>query len=184
MQNRTYNMILVSIFAALTAIGAFYKIPLPPVPFTLQLFFVIFAGLLLGPKLGLASQMIYIILGLTGVPIFVNGGGIQYVFNPTFGYLLGFAAGAYTVGKTAEKLCPSNPTFTKYFIASLFGLVACYAIGLPYLYIIVKYVSHMDITVSQTLIKGFLVFLPWDIAKIIAASWLAKAINSRIIISH
>ena len=83
MRNKTYKMILVSIFAALTAVGAFIKIPLPPVPFTLQVFFVILSGLLLGSRMGLASQIVYIALGLVGVPVFTEGGGLQYIFHPT-----------------------------------------------------------------------------------------------------
>ena len=82
MRNKTYKMILVSIFAALTAVGAFIKIPLPPVPFTLQVFFVILSGLLLGSRMGLASQIVYIALGLVGVPVFTEGGGLQYIFHP------------------------------------------------------------------------------------------------------
>ncbi|NMA95849.1 MAG: biotin transporter BioY [Clostridiales bacterium] len=95
-------MILVSIFAALTAVGAFIRIPLPPVPFTLQIFFVILSGILLGARGGLFSQLVYIALGLIGIPIFTEGGGPQYIFHPTFGYLLGFAATAFIVGKVTE----------------------------------------------------------------------------------
>lgn len=175
-------MILVSLFAAFTAIGAFIKIGLPPVPFTLQIFFVIFAGLLLGPRLGFASQAIYIALGLAGVPIFANGSGIQYMLNPSFGYLLGFAAAAYITGKISEKLSSQNPTFIKYLISSFAGLIVCYAVGVPYYYIILKYVTHANATVYQLIIKGFLLFLPWDIVKIIVVSWLAKEINKRSVI--
>ena len=182
MNTKTHKMILVSLFAALTAVGAFIKIPLPPVPFTLQTFFVIFSGLLLGSRLGFASQAIYIAIGLVGIPIFANGGGIQYIFNPTFGYLIGFAATAFVVGAITEKL--SKPSFLKYFISSLVGLLVCYAIGVSYLYIILKYVNHVSTTAAGVLMNGFVVFLPWDIVKVAVASWMAKEVYGRLNISR
>lgn len=179
MHNRTYRMILVSLFAALTAVGAFFKIPLPPVPFTLQLFFVIFAGLLLGPKLGFATQAIYIAIGLAGVPIFAYGGGIQYVLHPTFGYLIGYMAAAFAAGWVSQRICPEKPTFAKLFIAALAGLAACYIIGVPYLFFIMKFINHADTTAGSVLVKGFLLFLPWDIVKMGVAAWLSKEVHGR-----
>lgn len=87
---RTVDLILCALFAALIAVGAFIKIPIPGVPFTLQVLFTTLAGLLLGSRMGAVSVAIYIILGLAGVPIFTGGGGIGYVVYPTFGYLIGF----------------------------------------------------------------------------------------------
>lgn len=180
MNNKTHTMILVSLFTALTAVGAFYKIPLPPVPFTLQIFFVIFAGLLLSPKAAFASQAIYIAVGLVGFPVFAGGGGPQYIFNPSFGYLIGFAFAAFTVGLVSKKLTVSGATFAKFFIASLSGLLVIYFVGVPYLFLIMKYVSHASVTASGIIIKGFLLFLPWDIVKIALASLLAVQVYSRI----
>ena len=64
------SIVLVGMFAALTAIGAFIKIPLPIVPFTLQIIVVFLAGALLGSKRALYSQLVYIAVGLAGVPVF------------------------------------------------------------------------------------------------------------------
>ncbi|MCG8608351.1 biotin transporter BioY, partial [bacterium] len=90
--------LLSSLFAALTAAGAFIKIPLPYVPLTLQPLFVIMAGSVLGAKFGAQSQLIYLAVGLSGVPVFANGGGPAYILQPTFGYLLAYPVAAYTVG--------------------------------------------------------------------------------------
>ena len=178
MRNNTYKMILISIFAALTAVGAFIKIPLPPVPFTLQVFFVILAGLLLGSRMGLASQLVYIALGLIGVPVFTKGGGIQYIFHPTFGYLIGFAMAAFVVGRMVERL--ERSSFRQYLKASLVGLFISYLFGVSHLYIILKYVNEVPTSFSKVLMSGCLVFLPWDIAKMVAASWLANEVCSRV----
>jgi len=99
----TRDLILVALFAALTAVGAFIKIPIPYVPFTLQYFFCALAGIILGSKLGALSQIIYVAVGLVGAPVFTDGGGITYIFKPTFGYLIGFIVAAYVIGKIREK---------------------------------------------------------------------------------
>lgn len=72
---RTRKIILVSLFAALTAVGAFIKIPLPHIPITLQTLVVMMSGNLLGHKLGALSQLLYLAVGLLGAPIFAYGGG-------------------------------------------------------------------------------------------------------------
>ena len=82
---KTKDRILCAMFVALIAIGAFLKIPVPVVPFTLQFLFTTLAGLLLGGKKGCLSVCLYIILGLIGLPIFAQGGGIGYLFQPSFG---------------------------------------------------------------------------------------------------
>lgn len=178
--HNTHKMILISLFAALTAIGAFIKFPTPLVPFTFQIFFVILAGLLLGSKAGFASQAVYIFIGLAGVPVFTEGGGIQYVLNYKFGYLIGFAAAAFIIGFINEKFLPGKQPFFKLIVSSYAGLITCYIFGVGYMYLILKYVNHASTSASGLVINGFLFFLPWDTLKIIAASWLAKEMTKRL----
>ena len=91
----TVSMVLCGMFAALVAIGAFIQIPVPYMDyFTLQFFFVLLAGLILGADKGAISVGCYVLLGLVGVPIFAAGGGIGYIFRPSFGYLVGFIVSA------------------------------------------------------------------------------------------
>ena len=92
------KMVLTALFVALTAVGAFIRIPTAWVSFTLQILFVFLAGILLGPGWGALSQLIYVLLGLIGVPIFTGGGGLSYVFQPSFGFLLGYIAAAAVTG--------------------------------------------------------------------------------------
>lgn len=100
---KTRDLIYCALFAALTAIGAFLHFQLFQATITLQFFFTAMAGLLLGAKLGALSQLLYVVLGLVGVPIFAAGGGFGYIFNPTFGFLLGLIPTAWVIGKIAEK---------------------------------------------------------------------------------
>ena len=95
---RTRSLLLTALFAALTAVGAFLRVPVGPISFTLQVFFTCTAGLLLGPWYGAASQAVYVLLGLIGVPIFTEGGGLMYVAKPSFGFLLGLIPMALIIG--------------------------------------------------------------------------------------
>lgn len=174
MSFKTRNLILAALFAALTAIGAFIRIPVGPVPITLQLFFTALAGILLGPYLGALSQLVYVVLGLLGLPIFTAGGGPMYIFSPSFGYLIGFIAGAFVIGKITQ--FQTKPTFLRGLVACLIGTAVIYAIGVPYLYLIMHQVVHTPLTLAQALLTGFIVFLPGDIAKCICVALLGKKI--------
>ena len=108
--SKTSDLALCALFVALIAMGAFLRVPVPLVPFTLQYLFTALAGLLLGAKKGCAAVCAYILLGLLGFPVFAQGGGIGYIFEPSFGYLIGFALGAYATGKVAGHTArPSLP---------------------------------------------------------------------------
>ena len=87
--NRTKQLILCAMFVALIAIGAFITIPIPIIPLTLQDLFVMLAGILLGPKWGALASLIYVFMGLAGLPVFTQGGGLAYVLKPSFGFLIG-----------------------------------------------------------------------------------------------
>lgn len=166
------NMIITSLFASLMAVSAILiAIPLGPVNFTLQVFFVLLSGIILGPKYGPLSQILYLAMGLMGLPVFSGGiGGISYIFAPSFGYLLGFILGSYVVGKITESY--KKYTFKNLFLASLLGLVVIYALGFPYLYIVLTKIAGAEIGFSAVFKSGVLVFLPGDIIKCLLASLL------------
>lgn len=100
---KTKDLVLCAMFVALIAVGAFIKVPVPVVPFTLQFLFTMLAGLLLGPVNGALAVVVYIVLGLVGLPIFTQGGGPGYIFQPSFGYIIGFAVAAYVTGQIANE---------------------------------------------------------------------------------
>ena len=99
---KTQNMVITALFTALIAAGAYIRIPVPVCPFTLQFLFTTLAGLILGKNRGAAAVSLYVIIGLAGVPVFTGGGGIGYILQPTFGYLIGFIAGAYITGALSK----------------------------------------------------------------------------------
>lgn len=169
MKIKTKDMILVALFAALTAVGGFISIPIGPVPITLQSFFTLLSGILLGPFLGALSQLIYVILGLVGLPIFAGGtGGISTIIHPTFGYLIGFIVAPIVIGKIIN--VKSNSKFIRLLLGCILGSLVIYVLGIPYMYVILKYVSHVNITLLKTFEIGFFVFIPGDTIKCIIAS--------------
>lgn len=176
------EMVLVALFAALTAVGAFLKFPLPGgIDFTFQVFFVFLAGLLLGGRLGFLSQVVYLALGLAGLPIFTKGGGLGYLMQPSFGYLIGFVLAALVIGKLTER---GRLTFAKAVASSLLGLAIVYLVGVPYLFIVVNYLIGKSLPFSAALKGGCLIFLPWDLLKIFLVSFIAPRIKAQIIYSR
>lgn len=157
------KMVLCGMFTALICAGAYLRLPLPAIPMTLQTFFVILAGLLLGPGYGAVSVLVYLILGLAGLPVFTQGGGIGYVLSPTFGYIIGMAAAAYAIGKLVRKI--DKPSFWKLFLACMAGTAIIYAVGLPYQYMIANLISGNAITASALLIATVTTILPGDMIK-------------------
>ena len=110
---KTRDMIMVSFFAALITAGAYIKIPISVCPFTLQFLCTTLAGILLGGFQGALAVGIYVLIGLAGVPVFTGGGGLSYVVQPTFGYLLGFIAGAFVTFmrlllRSGDSVCYGN----------------------------------------------------------------------------
>ena len=167
----TRNLILVAMFAALTAIGAFIKVPIPYVPFTLQYLFCALAGLILGSKLGALSQIVYVAIGLSGVPVFTEGGGISYIFKPTFGYLIGFVVAAYVIGKVRESVL--ELTFIKTIFTLLLGLFFIYLFGVVYLYISYNLYLGKDISFYFAFFYGFVVCITGDLVLTVFAAYIS-----------
>lgn len=175
MQIKTKDMILTALFSALMVVGAYVKILLPVVPFSLQTFFCALAGILLGSRLGALSQIIYTVLGLAGLPVFTQGGGLMYVLKPSFGYILGFIAGAYVIGKVSELLKTIN--FRNALISVMSGLIAIYAIGIPYVYLISRfYLGNTDITLMYAITTGLVPFIIKDAALYVVAALIAAKV--------
>ncbi len=167
-------MVLVAMFAALTAVGAFIKIPLPYVPFTMQVFFCAMASIILGSKLGALSQIVYVVIGLIGIPIFASGGGIGYIFQPSFGFLLGLIASAFIIGLIVEKV--KYKPFVTYLGAILCGIIILYLFGIPYLYLIVNIYLKIPISILTAISKYAIPFLGGDIVKSIIVAFLCTLI--------
>lgn len=168
--SRTMSIALIALFAALTAIGAFIKIPLPIVPFTMQPIVVFLAGSLLGSKRAFLSQVIYIAVGLAGLPVFTQGSGFTYVLQPTFGYLVGFAIGAFVIGWIIERAV--HPTRKRFIVANLVGTVIIYVIGATYLYVALNLWIDAPTSIAKVLSIGVFSTIGKDIVLAVFTSLL------------
>jgi biotin transport system substrate-specific component len=173
---RTRTLILTALFAALTAVGAFLRIPVGPVPVTLQFLFTAMAGILLGRKYGALSQLVYVLLGLAGLPVFTAGGGPGYVFQPSFGFLLGLIPCAWVIGA----LCRRRSDPLRLVLACLAGLAVLYLIGVPYMALILNVYLDKGLGAAALLKLGMLPFLPGDGAKIAVAAAVCPALRRRL----
>lgn len=169
---KTRDLILCAMFVALIAVGAFIKIPIPVVPFTLQLLFTMLAGLLLGGKLGAFAVCIYIVMGLLGLPVFTEGGGLAYVLKPSFGYIIGFAVGAYVTGAIANGT--SRPGYRRLLCANFIGLGIVYLFGMVYYYLISNFYLGTPIGLWPLFLYCFILAVPGDIALCILGAILGK----------
>lgn len=162
----------IALFTALIAIGAFIRIPVPVVPFTLQFLFTMLAGLLLGGKQGAAAVLCYICLGLVGLPIFAEGGGVGYVFQPTFGYIIGFAVAAYVTGTIANQT--AAPSMKRLLAANFLGLFIVYVCGMVYYWLISTLYIGTPIGFWTLFLYCFLLAVPGDILLCFVAAFIAK----------
>lgn len=164
--NPLRRMVYSAMFGALTAIGAFIVIPLQPVPITLQTLFTGLAGVLLGGYGGALSQIVYILLGILGLPVFAGGkAGIGTLLGPTGGYLIGFVVGAYVIGKIVEAKKE----------AGLFWIVLALVVGDMLIYTLGTFqLAHLTgFSLTKALMIGTVPFLPGDLFKLAATSLLA-----------
>ena len=172
------EMTLAALFGAATAAGAYLIIPLPPVPITLQTLVLCVAAALLGARLGALSQVVYLILGLIGLPVFAGGkAGLGVLFGPTGGYLIGFVLGAWLIGK----LVAARPHWGFWWlvVAMSVGHLLIYALGTARL----AWVA--DLSWQKAVMVGAVPFLPGDALKIAAAAWLARMLRKRVrILKH
>ncbi|QNO14447.1 biotin transporter BioY [Alkalicella caledoniensis] len=164
---RTQALVKISLFAVLTYIGSLIQIPMYPTPVTLQTFFVMLSGMFLGPVYGAISQIVYMFMGLVGLPVFSGGGGIGYVLHPSFGFILGFIILAFFCGLGKGK-------FDLLWIIA--GNIVLYLVGTTYIWYIVNNVMGSSVTLLNT-IKGMVIFLPGDIVKMIVAVGLVRKVS-------
>ena len=175
--------ILAAVFASLTAVLSWINVPLffTPVPINLALIGPYLAGLLLGFRYGLLSQVIYVLLGVLGLPVFAGfSGGLGALAGPTGGYIIGYAvcAAICGLGRALPGCQMSRPVKIPATAALLtLGLCACYLFGL------VWYAAVLGVSLWSGFIACILPFLPGDAAKIAVAALLYRYLAPAISVS-
>lgn len=171
MKLKTKNLILYSLFAAMTAVLSQISLILPftPVPVNLAMLSVFMSGAMVGSKGGAVSQIVYVILGAIGIPVFAKlSAGVGIILGPTGGYIIGYIASAYITGYIIEK---TGKGFISYIFAMAIGLIACYLLGTIWFMIITGTMIYKALTLCV------IPFIPGDMLKILAGSFLASRLN-------
>ena len=151
--------LLLTLPLATPAMGAFFVLSFAP------------TGLVLGARLGAIAVGAYVLLGLVGVPVFAMGGGPGYLFQPTFGYLLGFIVQAYFCGRWARQT--AEPGVRRLLLVNLGGMAIVYGIGISWFYLASNYLLEAPIALWTAILYCGILQTPPDLLICGAAAWLA-----------
>jgi len=172
------NIVLVVLGTLLLAASAKFKVPLPPVPFTLQTLAVAALAAGLGWRIGVATVALYLIEGLSGLPVFANGGGLAYVFSPSFGFLVGYLPMALLIGWAADRGVAGNVALL--FAVMVAGDAIAFAFGFGWLLVVANSIQSSGGELPSWLKGGDLLtvafngavkpFILWDLLKMAFAA--------------
>lgn len=165
---KTKNIVIIALFISLLCVsGLFLKITfIPPVPFTMLSFFVILGSALLGAKRGSLACLIYIFMGtVCYLPVFTKGGGLWYVLEPTFGYILALPFVSFLNGILTNKFKDKTFLIFLFFIVSEILILI---IGTIYAYIIFSCTTAVQ-NLWQFVLSFLIMFIPAEILKAILA---------------
>lgn len=174
---KTKELVEVALFAAVLCVTAPFAIPVPvsPVPLTLATFVIYLAAVMLGAKQSAVCVLVYLLLGMVGLPVFSGfSGGIGILLGPTGGYLMGYVPCAWIVGMLTIAMhrgkCFGARQFVKNAFAMVIGTLVCYVFGTVWFLI----VMDGSYTVTQALLVCVVPYLVFDFVKILAAAAVAK----------
>jgi biotin transport system substrate-specific component len=160
-------VVLVAGGAALTALSAqlTFKMPWTGVPYTGQTAAVLLVGTALGWRLGAASMLLYLLVGIAGAPVFSGGAhGLDQLLGYTGGYLAAFVLAAALVGRLAQRGWDRSPASSAALM--VLGNLLIYAIGVPVLAVV------LEMPAADAIWNGAIVFVPWDAFKVLVAAGL------------
>jgi biotin transport system substrate-specific component len=170
----TRDLARIALFAAITAalgLAPPIVVPFVPVPITAQTLGVMLAGAVLGARKGGLSQLVFVALVAAGLPLLAGGrGGLGVFLGPTGGFVLGFPVGAFVIGAVCRAVRAGDRLFRTGLAVVLGGIVAVYALGVPWLALIGG-VGWRDAAL------GSLVFLPGDLVKAVIATSVAVTVR-------
>ena len=168
MKNQFRKTLISASFTALICAGAFIKIPIGPVPVTLQTMFIIMCGLLFPLSVSFTSVLTYLLIGIIGIPVFTSGGGIAALSGPTGGYLLGLIPATILLSFFRKK---NNVIIMS--IGALLSQIVIYTSGLIVLG------KSLNLSLPATLTAGLIPFIPGDIIKTVCAVIAAHRLREK-----
>lgn len=159
---------IIALFCAISIIFSFFNIILPfsPIVFSMSVFGVFLSGALLKPKQAVLSQVVYILLGIIGLPVFSGfKGGLGHLLGPTGGYIISYPIMAFIISFINKRI-KSHKFFTL-FISMILALCICYTMGSGWLSVVLK------ISFLKAILIGAAPFAVFDIIKALICSTLS-----------
>ena len=167
---KTKDMVLTGVFAAVICVFAPFSIPIGAVPISLATFAVYLAAAVLGAKRGTLAVLIYILIGMAGVPVFSGfAGGIGKILGVTGGYIIGYIPCAFAIGVFTERFGSKNYIYP---LALVIGTLILYSFGTAW------FMVQSGNGLMQSLMVCVFPFLVGDAIKIAAASIVAIKLKS------
>lgn len=170
----TYKMSAIGLMAAVTCVlgPLTIVIPFTPIPISLVTLVIYLSAFVLGAKLATVSCLIYLLIGLAGVPVFSGfGAGAGKLFGPTGGYLIGYLFMAFITGYFVEKF---KGKWYLSFSGMVFGTAVLYLFGTAWL------AYSADMTFAAALAAGVIPFIPGDLAKIVIILIIGPVVRKRL----
>lgn len=160
------DMVLIAVFSALITICSFIEIPIGPIPFTLQTFGVFVSAGILGTKRGTSAVVVYILIGLIGIPVFRGSGGPAVLAGTTGGYITGFIFTALIIGgvMSAFKKYNANIRFAMTIVGMIIGDAVCFVVGT------IQFMAVTNMNLATSLAYCVIPFIIPDMVKIIVAA--------------
>lgn len=170
---KTKQLVFAALFVALIAVGAQIKVPIGPIPFTLQVPMVLLSGIMLGRKMGLLSILTYIGIGLIGIPVFAGAGGLGSLVSPSFGFVLGFIPGVVIVAMGGAQKLSKMITF------AILGMLAIFLCGVLYFAFIMNFVIGTPMSFVDIMMIAVVPFLIKDIILTVLTVLFARTLTNR-----
>lgn len=173
---KTKDLVICSLFAAITAVIAQISIPFPGgVPLTMQTLIISLGGVILGAKRGLISIGIYILLGAIGLPVFASfSGGVQVIFGPTGGFIISFPLMVYVIGIISQKT--DNKALIM--LSMILGSVINYIFGMVHFSLITK------MTMKESFFICVMPFIVTGLVKSIVAAMIGIRLKKNILLKE
>ncbi|EKU48233.1 biotin transporter BioY [Staphylococcus massiliensis] len=173
---QTKTLVMISLFTALTIIASFIRFNLGPIPFSLQIVVVFIVSALFSLKVAASSQALYILMGLIGLPVFSQGGGIFYVIKPTFGFLVGFLIASIVMNLCIQKL--RRTTFLNLLGVHILGTIVIYIFGCVHFYVIMNVVVQQAVSLQDVITGIVLLSMPGDIILCILTTFIIQKLKN------
>lgn len=170
---KTKHLVFSALFVALIAVGAQIKVPIGPIPFTLQVPMVLLCGMMLGRKMGLLTILTYIGIGLIGIPVFAGASGLGSLVSPTFGFVLGFIPGIVIVALGGTRNITRMMTF------AILGMLVIFLFGVLYFAFVMSVIIGTPMSFVEILMIAVVPFLVKDIILTVLTVLFAKTLTKR-----